>query len=118
VRRRAIRRLFIDGLQGFDWLAPEPERLAHILSAFSSEFRGLGISTLFTAESDLVGSVLGVPISGLSLQGVSCIAEIILVTRVMSSSAPGCAHPLYTGSSCYWELALSVGVNCGLGRQS
>jgi len=81
VRHRAIRRLFIDGLQGFDWLAPEPERLAHILSAFSSEFRGLGISTLFTAESDLVGSVLGVPISGLSLQGVSCIAEIILVTR-------------------------------------
>jgi hypothetical protein len=29
-----------------------------------------------------------------------------------------CAHPLYTGSSCYWELALSAGVNCGLGRQS
>jgi circadian clock protein KaiC len=81
VRRLGIRRLFIDGLQGFDRLAPEPKRLGHIFSAFSSEFRGLGISTLFTAESDLIGPVLGVPLSGLSLQGVSCIAEIILVTR-------------------------------------
>jgi circadian clock protein KaiC len=81
VRSRGIRRLFIDGMQGFDRLAPEPERLARILSAFSSELRGLGISTLFTAESDLIGPVFGLPLSGLSLQGVSCIAEIILVTR-------------------------------------
>ena len=62
-------------------MAPERERLGHIFSAFSSEFRGLGVSTLFTAESDLIGPVLGLPLSGLSLQGVSCIAEIILVTR-------------------------------------
>jgi len=81
VKRRRIRRLFIDGLQGFDRLAPESERLAHIFSAFSSEFRGLGISTLFTAEADLIGPVLGAPLSGLALQGVSCIAEIILVMR-------------------------------------
>jgi len=81
VRRRGIRRLFIDGLDGFDRLTPEPERLRHIFSAFSSEFRGLGVSTLFTAESDLLGPLPGMPLSGLSLQGVSCIAEIILVTR-------------------------------------
>ena len=55
--------------------------MGHIFSAFSSEFRGLGVSTLYTAESDLIGPVLGLPLSGLSLQGVSCIAEIILVTR-------------------------------------
>jgi circadian clock protein KaiC len=81
VRRRDVRRLFIDGLQGFDRLAPERDRLGHIFSAFSSQFRGLGVSTLYTAESDLIGPVLGLPLSGLSLQGVSCIAEIILVTR-------------------------------------
>jgi circadian clock protein KaiC len=81
VRRRGVRRLFIDGLQGFDRLAPERDRLGHIFSAFSSEFRGLGVSTLYTAESDLIGPALGLPLSGLSLQGVSCIAEIILVTR-------------------------------------
>jgi circadian clock protein KaiC len=79
--RRGVRRLFIDGLQGFDKLAPDPQRLHHILSAFSSEFRGRGISTLYTAEADLIGPVLGLPLSGLSLQGISCIAEIILVMR-------------------------------------
>ena len=81
VRGRGVRRLFIDGLQGFDRLAPERQRLGYIFSAFSSEFRGLGVSTLYTAESDLIGPTLGLPLSGLSLQGVSCIAEIILVTR-------------------------------------
>jgi circadian clock protein KaiC len=76
-----VRRLFIDGIQGLERLAPEAERLSHIFSAFSSEFRGRGISTLFTAEADLIGPVLGLPFSGLSLRGVSCIAEIILVMR-------------------------------------
>ena len=81
LERRGVRRLFIDGIQGFERLAPEAERLSHIFSAFSSEFRGRGISTLFTAEADLIGPVLGLPFSGLSLRGVSCIAEIILVMR-------------------------------------
>jgi circadian clock protein KaiC len=81
IERRGVRRLFIDGLQGFERLAPEPDRLGHIFSAFSSEFRGRGISTLFTSEADLIGPVLGLPFSGLSLRGVSCIAEIILVMR-------------------------------------
>jgi circadian clock protein KaiC len=81
LERRGVRRLFIDGIQGLERLAPEAERLSHIFSAFSSEFRGRGISTLFTAEADLIGPVLGLPFSGLSLRGVSCIAEIILVMR-------------------------------------
>jgi circadian clock protein KaiC len=81
IERRGVRRLFIDGLQGFERLAPEPERLGHIFSAFSSELRGRGISTLYTSEADLIGPVMGLPFSGLSLRGVSCIAEIILVMR-------------------------------------
>jgi circadian clock protein KaiC len=81
VRRRGIRRLFIDGLQGFEKLATERGRLEHIFAAFSSEFRGLGVSTVYTSEADLVGPIAGLPLSGLSLQGVSCIAEIILVMR-------------------------------------
>jgi circadian clock protein KaiC len=81
VRRRGIRRLFIDGLEGFKRLATDRERLGRILSAFSDEFRGRDISTLYTAEADLIGPVAGLPFSGLSLQGVSCIAEIILVMR-------------------------------------
>lgn len=81
VRRRGVRRVFIDGLQGFDELAPDRDRLGRIFAAFSNEFRSLGVGTLYTSESDLIGSVLGLPLSGLALQGVSCIAEIILVMR-------------------------------------
>jgi circadian clock protein KaiC len=81
VRSRGVRRLFIDGLQGFERLATDRERLGHIFAAFSNQFRALGVSTLFTSESDLIGTVWGLPLSGLSLQGVSCIAEIILVMR-------------------------------------
>jgi circadian clock protein KaiC len=63
IERRGVRRLFIDGLQGFDRLARERERLGHIFSGFSSELRGRGISTLYTAEADLIGPVLGLPFS-------------------------------------------------------
>ncbi|MBV9198927.1 MAG: serine/threonine protein phosphatase, partial [Alphaproteobacteria bacterium] len=59
----------------------ERDRLGHIFSAFSSEFRGRGISTLYTSEAELIGPVMGMPFSGLALQGVSCIAEIILLMR-------------------------------------
>ncbi|HEX4147751.1 MAG TPA: ATPase domain-containing protein, partial [Pirellulales bacterium] len=59
VKRRGIRRLFIDGLQGFEKLATDRDRLGHIFSALSSEFRGLGVSTVYTSEADLVGSVAG-----------------------------------------------------------
>jgi circadian clock protein KaiC len=81
VKRQGVRRLFIDGLQGFEKLTPERDRLGHIFSAFSSEFRGRGVSTLYTTEAELIGPMLGMPFSGLALQGVSCIAEIILLMR-------------------------------------
>lgn len=81
VRRRGIRRLFIDGLEGFARLATDRERLGRIFVAFSNEFRGRDVSTLYTSEADVIGSVAGLPFSGLPLQGVSCIAEIILVMR-------------------------------------
>ena len=81
VTRRGVRRLFIDGLQGFEKLATDRERLGQIFSAFSIEFRGLGVSTVYTSEADLVGSLAGLPLSGLSLKGVSSVAEIILVMR-------------------------------------
>ncbi len=81
VKRRGIRRVFIDGLQGFEKLAIDRRRVEHIFAAFSNEFRGLGVSTVYTSEADLVGPVSGLPLSGLSLRGVSCIAEIILIMR-------------------------------------
>lgn len=81
VRSKRIRRLFIDGLEGFERLTTERERLEHIFAAFNNEFRGRDVSTLYTSEVDLIGSVAGLPFSGLPLQGASCVAEIILVMR-------------------------------------
>ena len=87
VRRRDIRRLFIDGLQGFEKLANHRDRLGHIFAAFSNEFRARGVSTLYTSEIDLIGSVNGLPLSGLSLHGISCIAEIVIVMRYVELRA-------------------------------
>jgi circadian clock protein KaiC len=81
VRSRGVRRLFIDGLEGFEKLATDRRRAEHIFSALSNEFRGRDVSTLYTMEADPIGPVAGLPFSGLPIQGVSSIAEIILVTR-------------------------------------
>jgi circadian clock protein KaiC len=87
VRRRGVKRLFIDGLEGFERLATDRERLGHIFAAFSNEFRALGVNTVYTSEADLIGPVSGLPVSGLPLQGVSCIAENIVVMRYVELRA-------------------------------
>jgi circadian clock protein KaiC len=87
VRRRRVRRLFIDGLEGFERLTTDRERLGHIFAAFSNELSALGVTTVYTSEADLIGSVSGLPLSHLPLQGVSCIAEIILVMRYVELRA-------------------------------
>ena len=82
-----VRRLFIDGLEGFERLTTDRERLGHIFAAFSNELSALGVTTIYTSEADLIGSVSGLPLSHLPLQGVSCIAEIILVMRYVEVRA-------------------------------
>jgi circadian clock protein KaiC len=87
VRRRGVRRLFIDGLEGFERLTTDRERLGHIFAAFSNELSALGVTTLYTSEAELLGSVSGLPLSNLPLQGVSCIAEILLAMRFVELRA-------------------------------
>jgi circadian clock protein KaiC len=87
VRRRRVQRLFIDGLEGFERLTTDRERLGHIFAAFSNELSALGVTTIYTSEADLIGSVSGLPLSNLPLQGVSCIAEILLVMRYVELRA-------------------------------
>jgi circadian clock protein KaiC len=82
-----VRRLFIDGLEGFERLTTDRERLGHIFAAFSNELSARGVTTIYTSEADLIGSVSGLPLSHLPLQGVSCIAEIILVMRYVELRA-------------------------------
>lgn len=87
VKRRGVRRLFIDGLEGFGRLSADCDRLGHIFAAFSQELGALGVTTLYTSEAESLGSVSGLPLSNLPLQGVSCIAEILLATRYVEVRA-------------------------------
>ncbi len=80
VLRRKVRRLFFDGLTGLEKLAPEPARLNPFLAALSNEFQGLGVTTVFTQEADLLGPA-DLPMRGLSLREVSGIAENVIVMR-------------------------------------
>jgi circadian clock protein KaiC len=87
VKRRGVRRLFIDGLEGFERLTTDRERLGHVFAALSNELSALGVTTLYTAEAEAIGPVSGLPLSHVPLQGVSCIAEIILVMRYVELRA-------------------------------
>jgi circadian clock protein KaiC len=87
VKRRGVRRLFIDGLEGFERLTTDRERLGHVFAALSNELSALGVTTVYTSEAETIGPVSGLPLSHVPLQGVSCIAEVILVMRYVELRA-------------------------------
>ena len=67
VKRRDVRRLFIDGLEGFERLTTDRERLGHVFAALSNELSALGVTTLYTAEAEAIGPVSGLPLSHASV---------------------------------------------------
>ena len=67
VRRRPVRRLFIDGLNGFQAAAIYPERLSRFCTALMHELRRLDVTTLVAVETRrLESEELEVPINDLS----------------------------------------------------
>jgi len=78
VRRRKVRRLFIDGLGAFQSAAgSEPSRIGNFLTALMNEMRILGVTTLYTLEvPDLMGPSIRTPIGDLS-----SLAENLLMLR-------------------------------------
>ncbi|RZT35495.1 ATPase domain-containing protein [Cupriavidus agavae] len=59
VRERGVRRLFVDGIAGFQRSAFEPARLIEFYTALANELRALGVSTIATLEMPEVDGVLG-----------------------------------------------------------
>jgi circadian clock protein KaiC len=57
VRRRGIRRLFIDGVEGFARGALFPERTPALLAAISNELRAMGVTTVMSLEAPLFGPI-------------------------------------------------------------
>lgn len=77
VRRRGVKRLFVDGVDGFDRAAVYPLRSGRFLSALISCLRAEGVTTLFTAElPELMGGE-----NAMQFTAISAIAENILLLR-------------------------------------
>ncbi len=67
VRRRGVRRLFIDGLGGFQDAANDPGRMSHYLNTLMNELRVQGVTTVYTLEvPDIIGPHIRTPIGDLS----------------------------------------------------
>ncbi|MCY1083107.1 ATPase domain-containing protein [Archangium lansingense] len=67
VRERGVKRLFIDGVDGFQQSAAYPERISHFLAALTNELRVLGVTTLYTSElQEMFSQQVILPISGIS----------------------------------------------------
>lgn len=77
VRRRKVRRLFIDGLGGFEDTAFFPQRVARFFVALTNELRAQGVTTMYTREmSNIVG-----PSVDLERTKVSPIVENFILLR-------------------------------------
>ncbi|AKI98523.1 circadian clock protein KaiC [Archangium gephyra] len=67
VRERGVKRLFVDGVDGFLQSASDPNRISHFLAALTNELRVLGVTTLYTSElQEMFSREVKLPISGVS----------------------------------------------------
>ena len=77
VRRRKVKRLFIDGLTGFKSAAFDPSRIGHFFAALANELRVLGVTTFYSLEvPDILGPAIRAPIDDLS-----SLAENLILLR-------------------------------------
>ncbi|WP_441242366.1 RAD55 family ATPase [Tardiphaga sp. 768_D3_N2_1] len=82
IRQNGVRRLVIDGIEGFSKLTDEKERIGSFLSALCNELRALGVATLATAETDQAGMTPGQPLKGVNQTGLSAVAENIIALHL------------------------------------
>ena len=81
------KRLFIDGLDGFQKIAGETDRIGPLLTALMNQLRGMGVTTLASTETDIAGIVPGQPLAGLALRDLSPVADNIVVMRMASAGS-------------------------------
>jgi circadian clock protein KaiC len=82
IKQHGIRRLVIDGIEGFSKLTDEKTRIGSFLSALCNELRALGVTTLATAETDHAGMTPGQPLKGVNQTGLSAVAENIIALHL------------------------------------
>jgi circadian clock protein KaiC len=78
IKRLKARRLFIDGINGFELALDDfPERIRGVLSALTEELERLGVTTVYSAETyDLFGPMIKPPI-----RGISAVTQNIIMLR-------------------------------------
>ena len=77
VRRRGVKRLFVDGFDAIQQSAIYPERLAPFLAALTNALREMGVTSIFTSETpQLVGGE-----TSIAFGSVSAVAENIMLMR-------------------------------------
>jgi circadian clock protein KaiC len=82
IKQSGVRRLVIDGIEGFSKLTDEKTRIGSFLSALCNELRALGVTTLATAETDHAGMTPGQPLKGVNQTGLSAVAENIIALHL------------------------------------
>jgi circadian clock protein KaiC len=82
IKQRGVRRLVIDGLDGFAMLTDEKKRMRAFLSALCNELRALGVTTLATVETGHAGLRPGQPLAGVDQSGLSAVAENIIALHL------------------------------------
>ena len=82
LKQRNIKRLVIDGIEGFSKLTDEKTRVGSFLSALCNELRALGVATLATAETEHMGLTPGQPLAGVNQTGLSAVAENIIALHL------------------------------------
>jgi len=107
VRRRKVKRLFIDGLGGFLESATSPQRVSRFFSCLTNELRALGATSIFTMEvTEIVGPVVKVPSTGLSallenmiflrfVERGSSLHRLVSVHKVRDSGHDPCLREFY-----------------------
>ena len=77
IRRRNVRRLFVDGLGGYVEAAEQKNRVSQVFTALANELRALGVTTVYAGETNnLVGPEVTVPV-----EGISAIVENLILLR-------------------------------------
>lgn len=80
VAKRGVRRIVIDGLDGFRQAAIHPDRTIRFLTALSNELRALDVTTLITEETMKMNG----PDIDMRVEGASALVDSIIMLEYMT----------------------------------
>ncbi|HEU4535098.1 MAG TPA: ATPase domain-containing protein, partial [Polyangiaceae bacterium] len=80
VRRRGVKRLVIDGLDGYWQATIEPSRTIRYLTALSNELRSLGVTTLITSETSKPYG----PEIAMRIEGASALVDSLILLEYLT----------------------------------